>query len=277
MKRQKSLKTALVTGASSGIGRELAKLLAREGHDLVLVARRREALEELARELAVKHGVAARVIAKDLTVPDSTAEIFGELERERLSVDILVNNAGLGVHGRFWETDLDRQIEIIQVNVVALTGLTGRFLPGLVARGRGRIVNVASTAAFQPGPYMAVYYATKAYVLSFSEALAEELSDTGVTVTALCPGPTMTEFQAAAGLEDTLLFRGPLVMDAAKVARVGWAGAKRGKRVVIPGLANRFLKETVRFSPRRLVTAAAGRMQKKRSGGSRPPKADPRQ
>jgi uncharacterized protein len=277
VKRQKSLKTALVTGASSGIGRELAKLLAREGHDLVLVARRREALEELARELAVKHGVAARVIAKDLTAPDSTAEIFGELERERLSVDILVNNAGLGVHGRFWETDLDRQIEIIQVNVMALTGLTGRFLPGLVARGRGRIVNVASTAAFQPGPYMAVYYATKAYVLSFSEALAEELSDTGVTVTALCPGPTMTEFQAAAGLEDTLLFRGPLVMDAAKVARVGWAGAKRGKRVVIPGLANRFLKETVRFSPRRLVTAAAGRMQKKRSGGSRPPKADPRQ
>jgi uncharacterized protein len=277
VKRRSPLKTALVTGASSGIGRELAKLLAREGHDLVLVARRREALEELARELAVKHGVAVRVIAKDLTAPDSTAEIFDELERERLSVDILVNNAGLGLHGRFWETDLARQLAVIQVNVVALTALTGRFLPGMVARGRGRIVNVASTAAFQPGPYMAVYYATKAYVLSFSEALAQELSDTGVTVTALCPGPTVTEFQAAAGLEDTLLFRGPLVMNAAKVACVGWEGAKRGKRVVIPGLANRLLKETVRFSPRRLVTAAAGRMQKKRSGGSRPPKADPRQ
>jgi hypothetical protein len=271
VKRQKSLKTALVTGASSGIGRELAKLLAREGHALVLVARRREALEELARELAVKHGVAVRVIAKDLTTPDSTAEIFGELERERLSVDILVNNAGLGLHGRFWETDLDRQLGIIQVNVVALTALTSRFLPGMVARGRGRIVNVASTAAFQPGPYMAVYYATKAYVLSFSEALAQELSDTGVTVTALCPGPTVTEFQAAAGLEDTLLFRGPLVMDAEKVARVGWAGAKRGKRVVIPGLGNKLIRETVRFSPRRIVTAAAGRMQKKRSGRSRPP------
>jgi hypothetical protein len=264
VKRGSPLKTALVTGASSGIGREFAKLLAREGHDLVLVARRREALEELARELAVKHGVAARVIAKDLTAPDSTAEIFDELERERLSVDILVNNAGLGLHGRFWETDLDRQLAVIQVNVVALTALTGLFLPGMVARGRGRIVNVASTAAFQPGPYMAVYYATKAHVLSFSEALAEELRDTGVTVTALCPGPTATGFQEVAGLEDTLLFRGPLVMDAATGARIGWAGAKRGRRIVIPGLANRLLKETVRFSPRRLVTAAAGRMQKKR-------------
>ena len=263
-----------MTGASSGIGLEFAKVLAREGHDLVLVARRREALEELARELAVKHGVAVRVIAKDLTAPDSTAEIFAELETERIVVDILVNDAGLGLHGLFWETDLDRQIEVIQVNVVALTALTGRFLPGMVARGRGRIVNVASTAAFQPGPYMAVYYATKAYVLSFSEALAQELSDTGVTVTALCPGPTVSGFQTAAGLEDTLLFRGPFVMKAAKVGRLGWAGAKRGKHVVIPGFANKLLKEIVRFSPRRLVIAVAGRMQKKRS---RPPQADPRQ
>jgi short-subunit dehydrogenase len=180
-------------------------------------------------------------------------------------VDILVNNAGLGLHGRFWETDLDKQLEIIQVNIVALTALTGRLLPGMVTRGRGRIVNVASTAAFQPGPYMAVYYATKAYVLSLSEALAAELKDTGVTVTALCPGPTTTKFQEAAGLEDTLLFRGPLVTDAASVARIGWSAAKRGKRVIIPGLANRLLKETVRFSPRRLVLAVAGRMQKKRS------------
>jgi short-subunit dehydrogenase len=268
VRRRNSLKTALVTGASSGIGLEFAKLLAREGHDLVLVARRRDALEELARELAVTHGVAIRVIAKDLAAPDSTEEIFDELETERIVVEILVNNAGLGLHGRFWETELTRQIEIIRVNVAALTGLTGRFLPGMVARGRGRIVNVASTAAFQPGPYMAVYYATKAYVLSFSEALAQELSHTGVTVTALCPGPTVTEFQTAAGLEDTLLFRGPLVMDAARVARAGWAGANRGKRVVVPGLANRLLKEIVRFSPRRLVTTVAGRMQKKRS---RPP------
>lgn len=263
------MKTALVTGASSGIGLEFAKLLAREGHDLVLVARRREVLERLARELAVEHGVAVRVIAKDLAAPDSAEEILGELETERIAIDILVNNAGLGFHGRFWETDLDRQIETIRVNVEALTALTGRFLPGMVARGRGRIVNLASTAAFQPGPYMAVYYATKSYVLSFSEALAQELSDTGVTVTALCPGPTVTEFQAAAGMEDTFLFKGPMVMDAARVARLGWAAAKRGKRVVIPGLANRLLKEIVRFSPRRLATTVAGRMQKKRGARER--------
>ena len=131
-------------------------------------------------------------------------------------MDILVNDAGLGIYGRFWETDLARQLAVIQVNLAALTDLTGRFLPGMVSRGKGKILNVASTAAFQPGPYMAVYYATKAYVLSFSEALAEELSGTGVTVTALCPGPIVTEFQKAAGIEDTWLFRGPLVMDAAK-------------------------------------------------------------
>jgi short-subunit dehydrogenase len=266
VKRKSLLKTALVTGASSGIGLEMARILARDGLDLVLVARRRHKLEALARELSVTHGVSARVIAKDLARRASSAEIAGELEDERVTIDVLVNNAGLGLYGRFWKTDLARQLEVVEVNLVALTDLTGRFLPGMVSRRRGRIVNVASTAAFQPGPHMAVYYATKAYVLSFSEALAEELSETGVTVTALCPGPTSTEFQQAAGLEDTWLIRGPLTMDAASAARAGWDGARRGKRVVIPGLGNRLLKEAVRFSPRRLVTAAAGRLQKKRGG-----------
>ncbi len=260
------MKTALVTGASSGIGRELAEVLAGEGHDVVLVARRRDRLEELARDLAARHGVSSRAIAKDLEDPASPAEIFEELETEKIGVDILVNDAGLGLYGQFWEIDLARQLAMIGVNLVALTNLTGLFLPGMVSRRRGRIVNVSSTAAFQPGPYMAVYYATKAYVLSFSEALAEELAGTGVTVTALCPGPVLTEFQKAAGIEDTWLFRGPLVMDARSSARTGWAGAKRGKRVVIPGLGNKLLKELVRFSPRRLVTAAARRIQKKRSG-----------
>jgi len=260
------LKTALVTGASSGIGRELAKLLAGEGHDVVLVARRRDRLEELARELVARNGVSSRVIARDLEDPASPAEIFRELETEGINVDILVNDAGLGIYGRFWETDLARQLAVIQVNLVALTNLTGRFLPGMVSRRKGKIVNVSSTAAFQPGPYMAVYYATKAYVLSFSEALAEELAGTGVSVTALCPGPTVTEFQEGAGIEDTWLFRGPLVMDARSVARAGWAGAKRGKRIVIPGLGNKLLKESVRFSPRRLVIAVARRIQKRRSG-----------
>jgi len=259
-------KTALVTGASSGIGRELAKLLAREGHDVVLVARRRDRLEELARELAARHGVSARAIAKDLEDPASPAEIFEELETEVISVDILVNDAGLGIYGQFSKTDLARQLAVIQVNLVALTNLTGLFLPGMVSRQKGKVVNVSSTAAFQPGPYMAVYYATKAYVLSFSEALAEELAGTGVSVTALCPGPTVTEFQEGAGIEDTWLFRGPLVMDARSVARAGWAGARRGKRIIVPGLGNKLLKEGVRFSPRRLVTAVARRIQKKRSG-----------
>ena len=265
-KLSKALKTALVTGASSGIGLELARLLAEEKRDLVLVARRAEKLERLARELSATHRVSARVIAKDLSNRTASREIAEELEREGIAVDVLVNNAGLGIYGRFWETDVERQLEVIQVNLVALTELTGRLLPGMIARGRGRILNLASTAAFQPGPYMAVYYATKAFVLSFSEALAEEASGTGVTVTALCPGPTITEFQQAAGIEDTRLFRGPLVMDARTVARIGWSAAKRGKRVVIPGLGNKLLKETVRFSPRRLVTAAARRLQKKRSG-----------
>jgi short-subunit dehydrogenase len=260
------LKTARVTGASSGIGRELAKLLAGEGHDVVLVARRRDRLEELARELTARRGVSTRAIVKDLEDPASPAEIFEELETEGISVDILVNDAGLGIYGRFSKTDLARQLAVIQVNLVALTNLTGLFLPGMVSRRRGKIVNMSSTAAFQPGPYMAVYYATKAYVLSFSEALAEELAGTGVTVTALCPGPALTEFQRAAGIEDTWLFRGPLVMDARSIARAGWEGAKRGKRVVIPGLGNKLLKEVVRFSPRRLVTAAARRIQQKRSG-----------
>jgi len=269
VKPRHSLKTALVTGASSGIGRELARLLAEEGLDLVLVARRSDRLEDLARELSVAHGVSARVLARDLASPSSAREIVEELERERLEVDVLVNSAGFGVYGRFWETEIDRQMEVLEVNVVALTELTGRLLPGMVSRARGRILNLASTAAFQPGPYMAVYYATKSFVLSFSEALAEELSGTGVTVTALCPGPTITEFQEAAGIEDTWLFRGPLVMDAQSVAKAGWAGAKRGKRVVIPGLGNKILKETVRFSPRRLTTSVAGRIQKRRSGSEK--------
>ena len=262
--------TAIVTGASSGIGKELAKLAAAEGYDLILVARRQERLDALARELSVAHGVSARVIPGDLADPGGPKRIVQEIEKEKLDVDVLVNNAGLGVYGRFWKTDLARQLEVIQVNVAALTELTGRILPAMISRRRGRIVNVASTAAFQPGPYMSVYYATKAYVLSFSEALAEELRGTGVTVTALCPGLTTTEFQERAGIEGGL-FPAPFVMDAAAVARAGWKAARRGKRVVIPGLGNKLLKEAVRFAPRRIVTKAAHRLQKRRSGGKKPP------
>jgi len=254
---------ALVTGASSGIGLELARLLARGGHDLVLTARRRQRLEAAAEEL---RGLGAEVtlLVKDLAEPEAAIEIAAELRSRSLDVEVLVNNAGLGVFGPFASTPLEKELEMIQVNAIAVTHLTKLFLPGMLARRRGRILNVASTAAFQPGPLMAVYYATKAYVLSFSEALANETSGTGVTVTALCPGPTVTEFQKRANLEQTRLFRGPLVMDAATVARAGYRGMNRKRRIVIPGLGNNVLAQSIRFTPRRLVTAITRWIQETR-------------
>lgn len=253
-----------MTGASSGIGLELASLAARDHHDLVLVARRRDRLESIGRGLAEEFGIVVTVLDKDLADPAAPAAIARECEALAIAPDILVNNAGLGVYGRFAETPLARELEMIQVNVTALTHLTKLFLPGMIARGRGRILNVASTAAFQPGPLMAIYYASKAYVLSFSEALANETAGTGVTVTALCPGPTITEFQKAAGVETTHLFRSPLVMAAGPVARAGWDGMKRGRRVVIPGLRNRTLVQALRVTPRRLATAVARKVQESR-------------
>ena len=254
----------MITGASSGIGRELATVIAKDRLDLVLVARRVERLEELATELRQKYGVNVEVVAADLARPGAAERVFEKARAGSGAVDVLVNNAGVGVHGLFAETSLVREIEMIHVNVVALTELTRLCVPGMIERRRGRIVNVASTAAFQPGPLMAVYYATKAHVLSFTEALAEELSGTGVTATALCPGPTRTEFQQKAGFGDVPLLKGPLVWDAASVARVGWEGAKRGKRVVVPGFVNRVLALGARLSPRRLTTKIARRLQENR-------------
>src|SRR5436305_5383980 len=187
--------TALITGASGGIGLELARLFAAGGYDLVLVARSAGRLEGLAGELGSRHGVAARVMAKDLAAPESPEEVFRELEAAGVAVDVLVNNAGFGTFGPFAETDLGKELEELQLNVVTLTDLTMIFLLGMLALKRGGVLNVASTAGFQPGPLMAVYYATKAYVLSFSEALAEELGGTGVTVSVHYPAPTETEFQ----------------------------------------------------------------------------------
>ena len=183
------------------------------------------------------------------------------LEEGGLSVDVLVNDAGFGVYGPFAETAIGKELEMIQVNVMALTHLTKLLLAGMRARRAGRILNVASTAAFQPGPLMAVYYASKAYVLSFTEALANELAGSGVTVTALCPGPTITEFQKHAGVAQTRLFRSMLVMNASEVARAGYEGMLRGKRLVIPGVGNRLLVQALRVSPRSFVTAAARRVQ----------------
>jgi short-subunit dehydrogenase len=248
-------KTALVTGASSGIGMDFSRELAREGYELFLVARSEGKLRELARE--VGH---ATVIVADLTSPTAPQQIFAAAG----SVDVVINNAGFGVLGPFVETDLEKELEMIQVNVSALTHLTKLFLRPMVSRKSGRIMNVASTAAFAPGPLMAVYYATKAFVLSFSEAIAEELRGTGVTVTALCPGPTDTGFARVAGLESSRLFNLTRPMPSAEVARYGIRAMERGKRVAIPGLANKFVAQSTRVSPRRLVTTIVRKLQESR-------------
>ena len=257
--------TALVTGASGGIGEELARLFAADGHSVVLVARSRDKLERLAGELAERHGVSARVMASDLARAEAPRELFDELRGAGVHVDALVNNAGFGSYGLFAETDLRSELDLLQVNVVALTHLTKLFLPAMQARRRGYVMNVASTAAFQPGPLMAVYYASKAYVLSFSEALANECGGTGVVVSALCPGPTETGFVAAAGMGESKLFeRG--AMSARAVAESGYRGMLAGKAVVIPGFRNNLLARTVGFMPRGLVTKVVRGIQEKRSG-----------
>jgi short-subunit dehydrogenase len=251
--------TALITGASTGIGRDLAIVFAENGFDLVINARRPEPLELLAAELRTKHGINVRVLPKDLSSPSAPREISEELSRDNVIVDVLVNNAGFGGHGWFARMDEAEVLAMLQVNVIALTQLTRLFLPGMIERRRGRMMNVSSTAAFQPGPLMAVYYASKAYVQSLSEALASETRGTGVTITALCPGPTTTQFAARAGVGDARLFkRSP--MDSMTVARVGFAGLMRGVPVVIPGLKNRFLVHAGRFSPRAMVISIARRI-----------------
>ena len=254
--------TALITGASGGIGLELARVFAEHGHDLVLVARSVEKLEALAAELEARHPIRARALAADLREPEAPARIESSVAGE--TIDVLVNNAGFGLLGPFATTDLAAERDMIQVNVTALVELTRRFLPGMVDRRRGRILNVASTAAFQPGPLMSVYYASKAFVLHFTEALATELAGTGVTATALCPGPTATGFQAAARMGRIPLVRGPLMMDPTTVARVGYDGLMRGRRIVIPGLLNSLLVQGVRLAPRRLAAAVVRRLQEQR-------------
>ena len=257
-------RTALVTGASGGIGAELARLFARDGWDLVLVARSREGLEKVGQELAQKHGIASHAIPADLTDPAAPQAIFDAVQALGVRVDALVNNAGFGLMGSFVDTgggepatELGRELEMLQVNVVALTHLSKLFLPAMVQRRRGYLLNVASTAAFQPGPLMAVYYASKAYVLSFSEALSVELAGTGVTATVLCPGATRTEFQAAANMEDSRLFRAGHVMTAAEVAEQGYNAMRAGKSSVVTGAVNRVMAAGTRFIPRGMAARLA--------------------
>lgn len=259
-------RTALITGASSGIGYELAKVFAAEGHDVALVARTKAALEELAEELSKEHSIDAWSFQVDLSDPAASGMIKDALDKRSLNVDFLVNNAGMGARGTFSELDLNLQLEILQVNMTSLTHLTRLLLPGMVGRKRGRVLNVASTAAFVPGPLMAVYYASKAYVLSLSVALAEELKGTGVTVTALCPGPTRTGFVKKSGTQDTRLFKGGGVMEPSEVALAGYRGMMEGREVVIPGLRNRFLAAGSRLVPRGMAARAAKRLNEDTPG-----------
>jgi short-subunit dehydrogenase len=249
-------KTALITGATSGIGLELARLLAADGYELMLVSRDEQKLRKVAAELSAKHRHPVKVLVRDLSSAGSAEEVYRWLREQGITVEILINNAGFGLAGAFIETDLQREIAMIQVNVVSLMVLTKLLAQEMSERKRGKILNVASTAAFQPGPFMAVYYATKGFVLSFSEALAEELKDTGVTVTALCPGPTATEFSKRADASESRLFSSGMIplMNAAMVAQIGYRGLMSGQRVVIPGLINRIGAQLPRLSPRRLVT-----------------------
>lgn len=255
--------TALITGASSGIGYELTKLFANDGYNLVLVARNKQMLVQLADELKEKFGVLVKVIAKDLSLATSAEEIFTELQQESINIDVLVNNAGYGAYGLFSEIDLVTELGMIHTNVVSLTHLTRLFLNEMLKRRRGKILNMASTAAFQPGPLMAIYFASKSFILSLSEAIANELRGTGVTVTVLCPGPTETGFQKRANLEGSNLFKGKKVMNARTVAEIGYRGLMKGKVLVIPGLRNRILALSVRFAPRSMVAKIARSMVKK--------------
>ena len=256
-------KTALVTGASAGIGRELARLAAKDGHDLVLVARRRDRLAELSAELTAAHGVQVMLIDMDLSDHGAPAAIADKLRAEGKAVDFLINNAGFGTCGPFAQAVLDREVEMIHLNIRALVQLTHAFLPGMVARGSGRILNVASVAGFVPGPYMATYYASKAFVLSFTEALACELNDSGVTITASCPGPTKTEFSEVAGNARTQLFSNS-VAQAAPVALHAYRAMMAGQVVAIPGLMNKLIAQSTRISPRSWLRAIAARLNRDR-------------
>jgi uncharacterized protein len=258
-KRQRE--TALITGASSGIGLDLAQLMA-PNFDLVITSRSQAALEKIAKELQTAHGNHVHVIPADLTLPEAPQQVFTEIDRRGLPVDILINNAGFGSYGAFAESDPKTSLDMVEVNIAALTALTRLALPGMIQRKRGRIMNVASTAGFQPGPLMAVYYATKAYVIMFSEAIANELKDSGVSVTCFCPGATATNFAERAKMEESRLFKMG-AMKSKDVALVGYKGMMAGKGLVIPGIINKTLAMSVRFSPRKLVTAISRSLQEK--------------
>lgn len=256
------MKTALITGASNGIGLELAKLFAKDKHNLVLVARSADKLTNLAKELE-KTGIKVHILAADLSKPNSALEVFAFCQNNKIQINYLINNAGFGDFGMFAERNWNKQTQMITLNIETLTHLTHLFLPAMIKNKYGRILNVASTAAFQPGPTMSVYYATKAYVLSFTEAISNELEGTGVTATALCPGATESGFQSAAAMEDSKLVKGKKLPTSAEVAVFGYKKMMNGSVVAIHGLLNTILATSIRFTPRPLVRKIVRAMQDK--------------
>jgi uncharacterized protein len=249
--------TVLITGATSGIGLELARCFARNDYDLVLVARDESELKKVSIELE-QHGIKAHYFPQDLSDFNGPQNVFAYCQKHSLTIDILVNNAGLATNSLFVESDINRELSMIDLNIRALTALTHLFLPAMVKQKSGKILNLGSTAAFQPGPLMAVYYASKAYVLSFSEALYNELQGTGVTITCLCPGATATNFVKEAHMESSLLFKSPTVMLPADVAQIGYDGLMAGKSVVLPRFANQVHAFFTRFLPRQLLAPLQG-------------------
>jgi uncharacterized protein len=255
--------TALVTGASNGIGLELAKIHASKGDNLVLVARNLEKLNEIKADLEKKFNIKVYNIGKDLSKPNAALEVYNETNQQKIQIDYLINNAGFGDFGMFVETDWHKELQMINLNITTLTQFTKLYVQDMVKRGNGKIMNVASTAAFQSGPTMAVYYATKAYVLSFSEAVDNEVSDKGVTVTTLCPGATESGFQAAAAMEESALVKGKKLPSAKEVAEYGYTSMMNGKTVAIHGMMNYIMANSVRFTPRALVVKLTRLIQDK--------------
>lgn len=257
IKKRAMKKTALITGASSGIGLELARIHAAKGGNLVLVARSKSKLDELKDELEKNHGISVYVIGKDLSSPSSAAEVHAELKQQNIPVDYLINNAGFGDSGLFFDADWEKQEQMINLNITSLTHMTRLFLKDMVERKSGKIMNLASTASFQPGPTMAVYCATKSYVLSFSEAISNEVREFGVTITALCPGATESGFKAAASLEGSNLFEGKKLPSSKAVAEYGYKSMIKGKTVAIHGFMNNLMANSIRFAPRSIVVKIA--------------------
>jgi len=245
------MKTALITGASSGIGLELARLFAKSHYNLMLVARREEKLKEIGQELENDYGITVNPIQMDLIETDAPSRLYDRIKEQNAKIEVLINNAGFGYHGAFKNTDWETERAMIQLNITTLTDLTKRFLKDMLERNHGKILNVSSTAAFFAGPNMSVYYATKAYVQSFTEAIAFELRKTGVTVSALCPGPTNTEFQERAGVENSALFSSKTtpVMSAKEVAQIGYKGLMNEKTVIVPGFFNKISVKSSGITP----------------------------